>query len=151
MAQPMLRIPLTGGSEDPKFVQSAKQSGPLDDVADIRDYLSHAIGGKYKGISDVDIKANYNALASKVGTEKAQKLLTAAFLYNQDTGNSKLAPEDRIKSFYDQHHDPAIADIIGKVKGFGYGAKEGALSSHLRGVTDAVPEAQKILLRIAQK
>lgn len=144
-------MPITGGSEDPRFVQSTKQRGPFDDVADIRDYLAHAIGGKYTSLSDQDVRSNYQKLATQIGADKAQKLFTSAFLYNQDASNSKLAPEDRIKSFYDLHHDPAIADIIGRVKGFGMGTKAGALDSHLRGVTDAVPEAQKILLRIAQK
>jgi hypothetical protein len=149
-AETMFRIPLTGGDTDPKFVQSTMKKGPLDTTADVRDILAHAIGGRYKGITDIDIKANFTALANKVGLPTAQKLLTRAFLYNQN--NTKGNPEDRIAAFYNSRDDdPEIDKILQQVKGFGYGAKEGALSSHSRGVTDLTPAAQKILLRIAQK
>ena len=146
----LLRLPITGGEPDPKFVQTNKASGPLDAAFDIRDYLNHAVAGNYKGVSDQDIKNSYMGLADKLGQPLAQKLLSHAFLFNQS--NVQGAPEDRIKKFYEMGaNDPAIAKILMQAKGLGYGSKEGALTSHYRGVIDEVPANQKILLRVAKK
>lgn len=160
MAQTMLRIPLTGGSDpDPRFVQSNMAKGPLDTAFDIRDFLNHAVGGNYTSLADQDIRGSYKQLAQRVGEPMAQKLFTHAFLFNQNNKQGK--PEDRVRAFYEaSSNDPDVAKVLLTTKGLGYGSREGFNASNNANVTNlggyknmdaGMYDKGKILLKVAKK
>lgn len=72
-----------------------------EDNLDIRDALSAFVGKGYIGTSDDNARAIYSMLRSRLGADVAQKMLTHLSLYNQRPDVLKLAPEDRVKQFYD--------------------------------------------------
>lgn len=134
-----LRVSKSGdpGEEGPKLIKSTKVNAPADDLADIRDFLSFTVGGKYKSFSDNEIKAVYGRLAQRVGAPVAQKLMTRAFLYNQNPDNATLPTLERMSAFYNNvGDDPEVAKILTNVRGFGQGVKEGAINSAMYGTRE---------------
>lgn len=105
---------------------------PADDTADIRDFLSAAIGKGYTSLSDDGIRADYMALRQLLGDDQARKVMTHAFIYNQNPATKKLPIEARIQQFYDAPAgDESVQGVLKRVKGLGYGVLPGfRTSSH---------------------
>lgn len=142
----------------------SKGRTPIDDTADVRDLLTALVGKGYTSLSDADSRADYQRLQALVGQDKAQKLATHAFIYNQNPANQRLPVEAKIKGFYDAPAgDPDVQSTLKKVGAFGYGVLPGFRESvnHTNQVlagripaTVAVtetPEQSKVKLRIANK
>lgn len=149
MATVKLKLPVSGGGDDPALVakQRTLNSGdnPLLNLVEARDIISNQIKG-----DNADTKGDFLRLSQLIGQDKAQKLFTRLALYNQDSSVKSLSYLDRVRRFYDSDHssDAEMADYINRIKGLGYGPTEGAINSRYAGTQNA---AGNILLRIAQK
>lgn len=147
-----------------KLKVSSAPTVPNRGEFDIRDRLAELIG-KGNALNPDDKAAIYGSLATSLGKDKAQKIMTHAFLFNQRPDVVKLPLEDKIRAFYTiGSNDPDVNTVISKSKTLGYGTLPGfresssAINQQLSGqviprataVTAAVtPEAQrKIMLRV---
>lgn len=118
MAKIMLKV---GGKGDPKV--------PIKTDFDIRDVLTGLIGSK-NVLSPDDKAAMYGNLVSSIGRNKADKLMTHAYIFNQRPDIQNLSMDDRLRRFYDiGASDPEVGDIIAKSKSLGYGVLPGAQTS----------------------
>lgn len=137
---------------------------PMNGDFDIRDRLAELVG-KGNALSPDDKSAIYGSLASAYGNDKAQKIMTHAFIFNQRPDVAKLPLEEKIKAFYTiGSNDPDVNAVIAKSKTLGYGPVPGfrqsssAINQQLSGqvpastvpvTTTLNPEAQKkIMLRV---
>lgn len=129
-------VDLSDPVEDPNPQQPYLPKGKtsLDVTADIRDILGNIVGGGYQSWQDItgneDAKSQYSALIGKVGRPVANKLITQAVSFNQMPESKSLGVEDRVKSFYNiGSADKDVADVLLKVKTFGYGPQAGIRES----------------------
>lgn len=115
MAKVKLRVPVTG--ETPTV--------PVDADFDMRDKLSElAIRGNM--LAPDDKMAIMGYLSSQLGKEKAEKLMTHAYIFNSRPEVQRLSPEDKLRSFYTiGSTDPDIKAVIDKSKSLGYGVVPG--------------------------
>lgn len=152
--------PKKGTVEEKSFISQGRT--PLDDTADVRDILSGIVGGGYTGLSDDTARAKYTRLQALVGPDKAQKLMTHMFIFNQNPATQKLPVEARIKSFYDNPAgDADVSGVLGKVKSFGYGVLPGfrestsfsnsQLAGQVPMTAVVTPEQKAVKLRIGNK
>lgn len=140
-----------------------KNRTPIDDTADTRDILTGLIGKGYTALSDDSIRGGFQRLQALVGPERARKLMTHAFIFNQNPAMQKLPTEAKIKTFYETPSgDADVQGLLGKVKSFGYGVLPGfressyqvnqELAGRIPPTTAMVdPALQKIKLRVGQK
>ncbi len=132
----MIRVSKTGEPDPPQVFGAGDRSKFKQDF-DLRDIINMGVGGKHKDLSNADLRTNYQWLAGKIGVPAAQKLMNKILIYNQQTANSQLPDEERIKAFYDTPgDDEEVSTIIKTAKGLGYGIGEGVRSSRHAGVAD---------------
>lgn len=98
----------------------------LDDNAEVRDILSTIVGGKYKSFANKDVTAGFTRLAAIIGPEKAQKLATHAFVFNNRQDVGQKSSEERLQSFFDMGSKDADVDkILTTTKNFATGVVSG--------------------------
>lgn len=136
---------------------------PVKGDFDIRDHLA-ALVGKGNTLNPDDKAAIYGSLTAALGQDKAQKVMSHAYLFNNRPDVVKLPLEDKIRAFYTiGSNDPDVNAVISKSKTLGYGPIPGfrqsanALNQELSGQIQPVaaaaatvnPEVQKkIMLRL---
>jgi len=138
--------------------------GKYDEQLDIRDHLAELVG-KGNALSPDDKAAIYGSLTAKLGQDRASKIMSHAYLFNQRPDIVKLPLEDKIRAFYTiGSNDQDVNSVINQSKSLGYGVLPGfrqsssALNQQLSGQTPVVvtapdatvnPEAQrKIMVRV---
>jgi len=129
MAKVTLKVktPPTG---DPKVptgdaVLLTGNRAPIVKDFDIRDRLADLVG-KGNTLSPDDKAAIYGDLVTTLGKDKAQKVMTHAYLFNTRRDVQKLNLEDKLNSFYTVgSNDPDVQALIQKSKSLGYGVKPG--------------------------
>lgn len=130
---------------------------------DIRDRLAELVG-KGNTLNPDDKAAIYGSLAASLGKDKAEKIMTHAYIFNNRPDVIKLPLADKLRAFYTiGSNDPDVNAVISKSKTLGYGAIPGfqqsasSINQGLSGQAPLVvapevsinPEAQrKIMLRI---
>lgn len=130
---------------------------------DIRDRLAELVG-KGNTLSPDDKSAIYGSLVSSLGKDKAEKIMTHAYIFNNRPDVVKLPLADKLRAFYTiGSNDPDVNAVISKSKTLGYGAVPGfqqsasSINQNLSGQSPLVvapdaevnPEAQrKIMLRV---
>lgn len=130
---------------------------------DVRDRLAELIG-KGNTLSPDDKSAIYGSLVSSLGKDKAEKIMTHAYIFNNRPDMVKLPLVDKLRAFYTiGSNDPDVNAIISKSKTLGYGAIPGfqqsasSINQNLSGQAPLVvapdaavsPEVQrKIMLRV---
>jgi hypothetical protein len=146
------------------MIKIAKGSDPKVPVSgdfDIRDALT-ALVGKGNMLSPDDKAGIYGSLITKLGKDKAQKVMDHAYIFNSRPETQRMPVEDRLRSFYTVgSNDPDVQGLIEKSKSLGYGILPGfrgsnnALNQELSGQVAAVapaavnPEVQrKIMLQV---
>ncbi len=116
------------GHTDPSALQKTAVGNPrttIDDSADVRDLLS-AIAGSGKSGLGSDQQAVYNRLQVLLGADKARKVISHAYIFNQRPDMLAKTPMQRISAFYDMgSNDPDVDAIIKKTKGLGEGPLAG--------------------------
>jgi len=131
MAKVVVKVAKSGDPVKPvsKAIDVASGKTIIDTDLDLRDRLSElAIRGN--SLSPDDKTALYGALTSSLGKERAQKLMTHAYLFNARPEVQRLSPEEKIKSFYTiGSNDPDVQEIIGRTKNLGYGVLPGFRNS----------------------
>lgn len=153
--------PKKEGGLTEKVILSANKT-PLDDTADLRDALSGIAGSGFVDLKDPKAIDGYTKLQKILGPSQAQKLMTHAFIFNQKPELAGMAPEARVKAFYESPSgDADVTNVLGRVKSFGYGVLPGFRTSSnetnqqlaQRGGSVAVvdPNVQKIKLKIGSK
>lgn len=136
---------------------------PVSGDFDIRDQLA-ALVGKGNALNADDKTAIYGSLTAALGRDKAEKIMTHAYLFNNRPDVVKLPLEDKIRAFYRiGSNDPDVNAVITKSKTLGYGPLPGfrqsasSLNQELSGQIQPVsasastvnPEVQKkIMLRV---
>lgn len=97
---------------------------------DVRDKLAELIG-KGNALSGDDRNAIYDTLVKSLGPQKAQKVMTHTYMFNQRPEVQGLPVEDRLRSFYTiGSNDPEVGGLIAKSKSLGYGPVQGFRSSN---------------------
>lgn len=92
---------------------------------DVRDRLAELVG-KGNALNPDDKAAIYGSLVSSLGKEKAEKVMTHAYIFNNRPDVVKLPLEDKLKAFYTiGSNDPDVNALISKSKTLGYGALPG--------------------------
>jgi hypothetical protein len=137
--------------------------GPIEGQFDIRDRLAELVG-KGNQLTPDDKAAIFGSLTNALGRDKATKVMTHAYIFNQRPDVAKLPLEDKLKAFYSiGSNDPDVNQLISKSKSLGYGTLEGfrnsasSINQGLSGQTAATagasldPEVQKkVLIRIGK-
>lgn len=123
-------------SNDPKAEVSSKAATPKTPAnasTDVRDILSMMAGGAHTSTADPEVKKAFLHLSGIVGQPTAQKLSTAAFLFNQRPEVQKMTPEQRVQGFFDLgSNDPEVAQHLKQGRGIGYGQLQGFRTSPFR-------------------
>lgn len=97
---------------------------------DLRDRLAE-LAVKGHMLKPDDKAAMLGYLTSTLGKDKAQKLMTHAYIFNQRPEVQRLSPEEKIRAYYTiGSNDPDIMDVINKTRNLGYGPLEGFRTSH---------------------
>lgn len=113
----------TKGNPDSEVLYTTRS--PMARKLDVRDHLAELIG-RGNSLSPKDRGAIYNSLSQAVGPEKAGKIMTHTYIFNQRPDLAKLPIEDRLRSFYTiGSNDADVNDIITKSKAIGYGVLPG--------------------------
>lgn len=137
--------------------------GPIENNLDIRDRIFELIG-KGNALSPDDKGAILANLTQTLGAEKAQKLMTQAYLFNTHPDFQKMPIENRIQQFYTiGSNDPDVKDIMDRTRNLGYGLGHGFRTSfsniakQLSGqipittVTDSNPEIKKkVMVKVSR-
>lgn len=158
---------ITGGdpvpaSTDNNMVLSPGKTTP-ELGFDLRDRLAE-LAVKGHMLKPDDKAAMLSYLTSTLGQDKAQKLMTHAYIFNQRPDVQNLSPEEKIRSFYTiGSNDPDIQDVITKTKNLGYGPVQGFHTSvsnlnqeiqkgtYGNATTAVSPEVQKkVMIRVAK-
>lgn len=130
---------------------------------DLRDRLAELVT-KGNTLSPDDKAAIYGGLTSMLGKDKAQKIMTHAYIFNARPEIQKLGLDDKLRSFYTVgSNDPDVQAVLGKTKNLGYGVVPGfnrsssSLNQEIQGqiqpqtITALNPEVQKkVLLRVSK-
>lgn len=153
----LLRVARTRGGNEPEHpvVKTNSFKSPIEGMFDVRDILSHTVANGYEGMNNPTVQNNFKLLASRIGLEAAQKLMTKAFLFNQSNrGGGQL---ERVQKFYDtpSGDDVEVNKYITGAKGLAYGPSEGYSTSRLFAIADdARPEDisfkpdKKVMLKV---
>ena len=114
---------------------------------DIRDRLAELIG-KGNTLTPDDKAAIYGSLVSSLGKDKAEKVMSHAYIFNNRSDIVKLPLEDKIKAFYTiGSNDPDVNAVIAKSKTLGYGTLPGfrqSASSINQGLSGQAPLAATV-------
>jgi hypothetical protein len=162
MAKVVLRVKPPVGDEGENNMYVSPNRTALDQRFDLRDRLSELVG-KGNTLSPDDKAAIYGSLAASFGKDKAQKIMTHAYIFNARPEVQKLGLEDKLRSFYTVgSNDPDVMDVITKTKNLGYGVVPGFTGSssdmnqRLLGKTadvaaNASPEVKKkVMIRVGK-
>ena len=163
MAKIIVKVPKAGDPIKPTTSIIPANRSTIDQDFDMRDTLA-SLAVKGNSLNPDDRMALLGSLTTSLGREKAEKLLTHAYIFNSRPEIQKLSPEEKIRSFYTiGSSDPDIQGIISRSKGLGYGVLPGFresasdLNQAIRrddvgtGSIAANPEVQKrIRLRIGK-
>jgi len=132
MAKVLVKVAKAGDPVKPapkKEIAIASGDTAIDTDLDLRDRLSE-LATKGNSLNSNDKSAIYLALSKSLGQERAQKLMTHAYLFNAKPEMQRLSPEEKIKSFYTiGSNDPDVQEIIGRTKNLGYGVLPGFRNS----------------------
>ena len=123
----MLKVAKAGDPAKPTSAGIEVPSGktPIDIDLDLRDRLAE-LAVKGNTLNPTDRAAVLSSLTTTLGRERAEKLMTHAFIFNSRPEVQRLSPEDKLKSFYTiGSSDPEIQGIIGRTKNLGYGVIPG--------------------------
>lgn len=128
MAKVLLKVsPKAGDPAKPiaKGVEVPSGKTPIDVDLDLRDRLAE-LAIKGNTLNPTDRMAVLSALTTNLGRERAEKLMTHAYIFNSRPEVQKLTPEDKLKSFYSiGSNDPDVQAVIGRTKNLGYGVLPG--------------------------
>lgn len=109
---------------------------------DIRDRLAELVG-KGNALAPDDKAAIYGSLVASLGKDKAEKVMSHAYLFNNRPDIVKLPSEDKIRAFYTiGSNDPDVNAIISKSKTLEYGPIAGfrqSASSINQGLSGQAP------------
>jgi len=131
MAKVVLKVAKAGDPVKPanKPIDVASGKTIIDTDVDLRDRLSE-LATKGNTLNPDDKSAIYLALSKSLGQDRAQKIMTHAYLFNSKPEVQRLSPEEKIKSFYTVgSNDPDVQEIIGRTKNLGYGVLPGFRNS----------------------
>lgn len=128
MAKTLLRI-----KGDPKKPESealiSPSKTPIDVNFDLRDRLAELVGSG-NTLKPDDKAAIFSNLTSTLGRDKAEKIMTHAYLFNTRPEVQRLPLEDKLRAFYTiGSADPDVMEIMGRTKNLGYGVVQGARQS----------------------
>jgi len=141
MAKVYLKVAKSDPAKPAPKKEIAVSSGKtvIDADLDLRDKLAElAVRGN--ALSPDDKAAVYGALTSSLGKERAQKLMTHAYLFNSRPDMQGMSPEEKLKSFYTiGSNDPDVQEVIGRTKNLGYGILPGFRGS----ISDINKDVQK--------
>jgi hypothetical protein len=117
---------LSGDPSKPTETMILSANKPKIDVDfDIRDRLAELVG-KGNTLSPDDKAAIYGDLAATVGADKAQKIMSHAYIFNARPEVQRLPLEERLRSFYTiGSNDPDVQSFIQRSKTLGYGTIPG--------------------------
>lgn len=158
-----VKIKVKAPGDPEEGVLMSKGRSIADDTADVRDMLTAFVGKGYTNLLSKDASDDYKSMQAILGPDQARKLVTHAFIFNQNPANKTMPVEQRIKSFYDAPAaDENVQSVLGRVKSFGYGVLPGfresanTVNKSLAGripppVAVVDPEVQKIKLKVAAK
>jgi len=119
-----------------KEIAVASGDTVMDADFDLRDRLSE-LATKGNTLNPDDKAAIYLSLSKSLGQDRAQKLMTHAYLFNAKPEVQRLSPEEKLKSFYSiGSNDPDVQELIGRTKNLGYGVVPG-----FRGSTSVLNQA----------
>lgn len=129
MAKVRVKVPIaTGDPVKPKMIGDVvipENRTQTDVDFDLRDTLA-SLAVKGNSLSADDRQALMGSLTSTLGRERAEKLLTHAYIFNSKPEIQGLSPEEKIKSFYTiGSNDPDVQAVIGRTKNLGYGVVPG--------------------------
>lgn len=146
---------------DEKMLLKAKD--PVAANLDVRDRLAELIA-KGAALTPDQKGGIYSQLSQILGQDKAQKLMTHAYLFNTHPETQKMPIEDRLTAFYNiGSNDPDVNQILNKTKALGYGVVPGFrdsvsdINSQLSGRTPMVTQTpqstdaqRKIMIKVAK-
>lgn len=124
MAKVMLRIgdPVRPAPSKPALEGHEPQ---VDLGFDLRDRLSELVT-KGNTLNPDDKAAIYGSLVGMLGKDKAQKVMSHAYIFNTRPEIQRLPLEEKLKSFYTVgSNDPEVMEVIGRTKNLGYGVAPG--------------------------
>jgi len=121
-------------------------NGTLYDLAEVRDSVLAMVTSGMTNLTDKSSRDQYIFLKGQLGMDKARKIVDDVILFNQRKELVGKKPEDRAALFLDQgKKDNMLAGLYKDIKGFGYGIREGTLTSHERTVMEATGRVEKSL------
>lgn len=120
-----------GGDDPEAFIPPSK--GPLDEIADFRDYLTNLVGRGSKTL-DPEMKNNYSALVAMYGKPMADRIMNHVFVFNNRPEIQNASPEQRLDAFYAiGSRDKDLQALFNKARNFSYGYKAGLNQSRNEG------------------
>lgn len=122
-----------GGGEPGKGTVKPPVEGrtsPFDSAADIRDALGFLVGNNATDFKNDYAGAQMVRLNALLGPQKARKLATHAYLFNQRPGIAQMAPEERLRLFYEMgSRDPDVMSQLEQIRSLGQGPVAGFRTS----------------------
>lgn len=134
---------------------------PMARQLDVRDILAELVG-KGAALTPKERGGIFQTLSAQMGQDKAEKIMTHAYAFNQRPDVLKLPVEEKLKAFYTiGSNDSDVNQVIAKSKTLGYGVLPGfrnsssAINQKLSGLIPETadvaisPGAQeKVMLRV---
>lgn len=160
MAKVLLKVADPGKASKESETMYTPGRGKYETDMDLRDKVAElAVMGA--SLKPDDKAAILGYLTNTLGADKAQKLMTHAYLFNSRPDMQGRSPEEKIKSFYTiGSNDPSVMEVLNRTKNLGYGILPGFresvsnLNQAIQGNVGAAainPEAQKkVMLRVGK-